>query len=508
MPPSSIGSFGYLQGASVFLYTGTPEEQENLEWFKCRTSKKIPGASILTLWDSLLYSACLSEPAILHAVLSLSSVHRREVYESDYGKRVCNTPDKQERFTLQHYSKAIRHLQPPFAIKDKASARTALITCFVFVCLELLCGHLATAHTHLENGLRLLGELEIPINEGNGIRLFQPVPGSTDDAIVRAFCRLDLQSQLFRHSYQHPCQVLRISEHPPPARIFRSVNEAWKQIEKLFGCIFHLTELVRGQHVSCYHTMEQSSSLVSYQTKIQGELSRCSDTLEASTNSMQDQDSKGLAYGLLFMYHNMAAIMADTCLRLDDESVFDSHTQQFISILNRSIIMWKAGQSEHPARPIPWPRIYMSRSIVDIGWIAPLYYIALKCRVHRVRLHAIRLIETTSYREGMWDSKIASCVARRVMEIEEGDFYTDLAPVDNFSLSSSPGIQDLSLPTLPQLDRINEVRMTLSDGPTDTILLHYRQAQADWEDTLIFTSGSHDAWVCDSQTSPFTRRSK
>lgn len=94
------------------------------------------------------------------------------------------------------------------------------------------------------------------------------------------------------------------------------------------------------------------------------------------------------------------------------------------------------------------------------------------------------------------------------MEIEEGDFYTDLAPVDNFSLSSSPGIQDLSLPTLPQLDRINEVRMTLSDGPTDTILLHYRQAQADWEDTLIFTSGSHDAWVCGSQTSPFTRRSK
>ncbi|KEF58214.1 uncharacterized protein A1O9_06140 [Exophiala aquamarina CBS 119918] len=189
----------------------------------------------------------------------------------------------------------------------------------------------------------------------------------------------------------------------------------------------------------------------------------------------------------------MAAIMADTCLRLDDESVFDSHTQGFISILSKAIVMWKAGRSEHPAGPLPWPRIYMSRSIVDIGWIAPLYYTALKCRVHRIRLQAIRLIETTSYREGMWDSKIASCVARRVMEIEEGGFYNDLGPGDDFSLSSSPEIDDLSLPTSPQLDRICEVRIALSDGPTDPILIHYRQAQTAWEDSLIFTSGKDNA---------------
>ena len=93
----------------------------------------------------------------------------------------------------------------------------------------------------------------------------------------------------------------------------------------------------------------------------------------------------------------------------------------------------------------------------------------------------------------MWDSKIASFVARRVMEIEEGDFYKDLGPVDDFCLSSSPGIHDLSLPMSPQLDRICEVRVALSDGPTDPILIHYRQAQTAWEDTLIFTSGSNNA---------------
>lgn len=492
LPPRSISSVGHLQRAHVSLFTGTTEERDNLEWFKYRTSKKIPGSSILALWDPLLYSACFSEPAILHAVLSLSSVHRREVYESDYGRRVCNAPDKQERFTLQHYTKAIRYLQPPFAIKDKASARTALMTCFVFVCLELLCGHLATGQTHLENGLKLLRDLKIPITEGNGTVLFEPVPNSIDDAIARAFCRLDLQSKLFRYSYQHPCQVLQIPEHSSLPSIFRSVTHAWTHIEKIFSSIFRLTELGRRQQVARHPIVEQPSSLVSYLTKIKVKISRYSVTLEASRNSMQDQDSRGLTYGLLFIYHNMAAIMADNCLRLEDEVVFDFYTPRFISILNKAIVMWKAGQSEHPATPLPWPRIYMSRSIVDIGWIAPLYYTALKCRLHRVRLQAIRLMETTSYREGMWDSKIASCVARRVMEIEEGGYYKDMGQVDDFSISTSPGIHDLSLPTSPQLNRICEVRIALSNGPTDRILLHYKHAQTAWDDTLVFISGSNN----------------
>ncbi|KAH8799861.1 hypothetical protein F5884DRAFT_742358 [Xylogone sp. PMI_703] len=492
LPSGSIGSVGHLQHLRVFPLARTTEEQQNLEWFIYRTSKKIPGASFLALWDPLLYSACLSEPVVLHAVLSLSSIHRREVYESDYGRRACNTPDKQEWFTLQHYNKAIRHLQPPFAIRDKASARVALMACFVFVCLELLCGHLETGQAHLTNGLRLLRELKIPIIEGNGILLFEPIPGSIDDAIVKAFCRLDLQSKLFTFSYQRPCQVLRISEHLTPPPIFRSVNQAWIQIEKIFGSIFHLTDLARYQQASYPPTVEQSCSLMSNLTKIQVELYRYSNTLEASRNSIDYHDSSGRVYGLLSIYYNMAAIMADTCLCLDDESVFDSHTQRFVSILNKAIGLWKTGQPDYPARPLPWPGIHMSRSIVDIGWISPLYYTALKCRVHRVRLQAIRLIETTSYREGMWDSKIASCVARRVMEIEEGSLLKDLGLADEFPLSSSPRIQDLSLPTASQLNRICEVYVPLFDGPTNPIPLQYRQAQTTWKETLVFTNGSNN----------------
>ncbi len=75
------------------------------------------------------------------------------------------------------------------------------------------------------------------------------------------------------------------------------------------------------------------------------------------------------------------------------------------------------------------------------------------------------------------------------MEIEEGGFYKDFDAADEFLLSSSPGWQDLSLPTLPQANRIHEVRVTLSDGPNDIIPLLYRQAQRDWEEIQVSTRG-------------------
>jgi hypothetical protein len=63
----------------------------------------------------------------------------------------------------------------------------------------------------------------------------------------------------------------------------------------------------------------------------------------------------------------------------------------------------------------------MSRCIVDIGWIPPLYYTAIRCRIHRVRLHAIRLLESTSHREGICDARISAAVARTVMQLETND---------------------------------------------------------------------------------------
>lgn len=479
------------------LISGTTQELEYLEWFKYRTCKKVAGASTLALWDLLLHPISLAEPAVWHAVLSLSSVHRRDIYEASYGGREAKSLDQQQRFTLQHYSKAIQHLQPHFSAMNKASVRVALMACFLFVSLELLSGHFATAQIHIRNGLSILRQFGTPFEDDGTVLLFDTVPGSIDDAIVRAFCRLNLQLELFTHSYQHPCLVLQIVEPETPTSEFHSVNEAWKQIERLFNRIFHLTDLWHRQQQTLPNSpAELQPKLLTCQHQIRADLSACLVILRASKTSMSDQDPKGLVYGLLSVYHTMASIMADTCLRLDDESVFDSHTQHFVSILTESIAMWKTGQSELLHGYVQWPCIHMSRSIVDIGWIAPLYYTALKCRIRRIRLQAVRLIETTSYREGLWDSNIVSCVARKVMEIEESGFYGDHCAAEKFLLSSPPRSRDMLVPALPRPSRIHEFHVVLSDCPADSFPLFYRQAQGRWREVQVSTRGKFYSSGC------------
>ena len=375
----------------------------------------------------------------MHAVLSLSSVHKRDTYVGVYGTQQDSVLDQQERFTLQHYSKAIRLLQPHLSSTDKSSTRTILITCFVFICLELLCGRFATAQSHLQNGLRIIRELKTSPNTDDSLLYLETIPDSVDDSIVKAFCRLEFQLEMFRHTYQHPCLILQTPGPELSTCLLQSVKSAWDRLERLFNKIFHLTEQGRHQHQSLDCSFNGYPPwLLAYQKHVQAELSTCLILLEASRKVLEAQDPKGLACRILFVYHTMAVILANTSLRLDDESVYDSHTEQFVSILNQSVAMHQIGSSGSPKRPLPGSRIHMSRSIVDVGWIAPLYYTALKCRVHRVRLQAIRLIEKPSYREGIWDSHVAACVSRKVMDIEEGDLYKDLGVADDFLISSSP----------------------------------------------------------------------
>jgi hypothetical protein len=473
-PPRDISIFG-----------GTPEETRYLEWFKFRTVKKIPGAFVLPFWNTLVFQASANDPAVLNAVLTMSSVHKWDGLNYNTQIQSAHNPEDREQFILQHYIKAIRHLEPHFSSKDRTSIRIALITCVVFICLEFLRGNFQTAQTHLDNGLKVLRELQTPSNLDLGKLLSHTSGNPNDSLIFSIFSRLHVQVELFRQSYLHPCLVLQVSDPEVSTTKFYSLNEAWQPIERLLNRIFHLTEKARQQICADLST-ESKSALLEDQGRIQGELLSWLDTYRISKDLLQTLEPSGRACILLHVYHTMASIMAGTCLLRNDESMFDLYTERFISIIHQSGKLWRIGESIPRECSMGTYHMDMSRSLVDIGWIPPLYYTALKCRIHRVRIQAIRLLETASHREGIWDSKIAACVARRVMKIEEGDFYKEFDVFDDFSLDSSPELRKSSLPNLPQSCRMYEVKAILSDGPADTVLLYYRkQTSREWKQTRV-----------------------
>ncbi|RDW80805.1 hypothetical protein BP5796_05503 [Coleophoma crateriformis] len=59
------------------------------------------------------------------------------------------------------------------------------------------------------------------------------------------------------------------------------------------------------------------------------------------------------------------------------------------------------------------------RFTVDLGVVVPLYFVALKCRLHHIRSQAVKLLVSNPRREGLWDSVFAGKAAEWVQKVEE-----------------------------------------------------------------------------------------
>jgi hypothetical protein len=190
------------------------------------------------------------------------------------------------------------------------------------------------------------------------------------------------------------------------------------------------------------------------------------------------------AYRIICVYHTLAIIMTAVCLCPSDEEAFDAHTNLFIRLSTQleDIRALGAKDYERPRGHL----INMASSIIDVGCLPPLYYMAVKCRVHHVRMKAIRQLESTYHREGIWDAKITARVARKVVEMEERGFYDGMHGADAVMADSRlsvmvPDAQEYLMAPLPGSYRLHDAEMVFSGDPTEKVLLYcsLRQGGAD-----------------------------
>jgi hypothetical protein len=432
-------------------------------------------------WDTVVFQACTSEPAVLHAVLALSSAHRGET--SDLvclGAPKVGIPGRQEQFTLRQYGSAISHLHSHIAARDKSSVRVALMTCLLFIYMEFLRGRYASGNAHLQMGLKLLGQSEHHSGPAPRCNYSGQVPlDPIDYSIVSAFAKLQVQSALFGHGSRHLllAPLGSDSELSPP--IFCSLHQARQILDRLIIQSLQLVE--RCQRAGMPQDAVHNSKLLDDQQRIQAELLCWVGAYHISKVKLQAQMTamQVLGYRLLLMYHAMAKIMSGTCLSPTHESSYDFYTDHFIFILAEAIGVRTEALSPTIQNLSSEHGNGISRSISDIAVIPALYYTALKCRNHRIRLQALRILDLCDHKEGVWHPKTAACVAQEVMRLEEGCFYNGFERFDDFSPESVPGKEDISLPVLPEWRRIREVEVVVPDDTMGNIIFRCRRRNHD-----------------------------
>ncbi|KAI8944130.1 hypothetical protein F4801DRAFT_572759 [Xylaria longipes] len=454
----------------------SPEQETCFHWFRHRTYTKLPLPFITPFWQTLVLQSCAAEPAILHAVLALGSAHQKESLEQDRPKQPCVALDPQQEFMLREYGKAIRSLQPHFSSQDRRSVQVSLITCILFTFLENLLGRYGTAKAHLHSGLRLLSETYVSVHDSVATNITAKPRGYVDDWIIEIFTRLHVQAALLGQGLPGLHPILPVYPTTPIPRAFVSTNQAAHYMDRLLLDALHLADQCSfSDESSTYPTLP--TGFDAGQQRLRAELRLWLAAYNA-TNPEEFSHIDIFYIKLLRAYHTIAALIINTCTWPACETTYDLYTADFISLIEQLIAIWKA----HVARPVwhhtPWatemPR-RISHSTGDKGWIPLLYFVAIKCRVHRIRLQAIKLLSQTLHKEGTWDSRLMLIIAREVLRIEEGDYYQGFEKDDGFSIVSTPTERDLTLPPLPDYHRLYNMRVGLPEHSMGILTLEYEQ---------------------------------
>ncbi|CAG8108478.1 unnamed protein product [Penicillium salamii] len=481
------------------------EEQVCFDWLIKRTAKKFAGLFKSDFWETLIFQASAQEPAVRHAVIALASAHRFEQRwdpRSAVSKTVYN-----ERFTLQQYNKAIQHLRAHTS-QTGHSLRVALITCMLFVTLEYLRGQYQRGSAHLRYGMRLLSNISASTSHSTMTpKILRREQDFAYNALVDTYARLGIQSAMFGHIPSDMCFTTQDPQTTP--YIFSSLPEARRSLDNHLNTIhclkryFHDTQSPNNQE------------MIALQTRILEDLELWQKVYTATITRLETHTTPGrdkTGYILLRIYHEMAKIMASTCLIPHEELEisFDSYTENFITIMSNFLTMWKSWtmpnfQADLTALPASLRNvlehsntdsiessldILENSSINDIlqipdcggngftvetGYIPPLYYTALKCRIPSVRRQAIRVLRAAPHREGVWNGPLLGDVLDEIIGIEEG-----IHDLGDPAIGFLPRPGDLVLPRVPGEMRISDVRVILPHDVGDVCIGYRKRVGGEW----------------------------
>ncbi|KAK3347244.1 hypothetical protein B0T25DRAFT_297720 [Lasiosphaeria hispida] len=436
------------------------QESHAFHFFRTKTVLKIRGVFGSDFWEQLVVQFSLREPAVLHAVIALAATHRRGIISGQIRRpfpdedKPETAMDPSERLALEQYNKAIRYLFQHLKEKDDQSLRISLASCVVFTCIELIKGDIETSQVHFQNGVRLLQDCKSK--------------SSADEHISEAFTRISIRPSIFGQAPDFPLKMPGSTSGSGPIIpcVFDAIGEARR-------CLDWLLHDINMLSTEADRVLQEVVQVPGYLVRRQERLQACTSSwLRAFSTSVPlirkrlpdgNDDALTLGEPLLLLYHGMASIMVAMSLRGTDETAFDAYTPQFATILEHTIHLWgKVATAARNQLSCANPAAHDLSFTADMGFIPPLYYTALKCRVPRFRRRAVDFLVSTPHREGMWDGKMAAAIARKVIQLEEGDFYaaSEIA-FDQGELVL--GVPADDLPLVPGGKRISDVSVMLPD---------------------------------------------
>ena len=412
-------------------------------------------------WTALVMPILLNEPVIAHAAIALSSAHKDVALAPD------RTQPRSERVVITHYNESLRHLRSAIGLGGKTTAGLVLVSCLLYTMLEQLRGRIKQVEMHLHSGLCLLKDVhQCLCVKMHGTTL--PKRNASVDAdqvkILQGFASLHLESQFLGTVSPDIDILVQSSVEDVPSRAFRSIEEARQSLNKLVHAILLISR--RFLSMATAERKHQLSRLDIHNQALDLLQAWLRSYKATNFNDAKTDYDRQFARTILLNHYEMALIMWGN-IGCTSESGYASHTTNFLVILEHSVKMWHLLPSLFAAQ---------GASVGD-DLATPLFLTALKCRVHRIRLQAIRLLNAISFNYSGWSSTLMSKIATEVMALEQDisndkdhSHSTDISSLPRSSLNLIHEVRISSWETLTTVVRLR-CQKWIGDGETKTF--HY-----------------------------------
>ncbi|CZT48667.1 uncharacterized protein RSE6_09399 [Rhynchosporium secalis] len=424
---ASMG-IGIRNISSVLLKDG--EEIRAFDFFRHRTAADLSGFFPSQFWDGLLLKASYSEPAILHAVIALGTLHEM-FQDGKSGVSLDVLTSEKRKFALQQSNMAIGYLTRPSSNFTPRSSEAVLMACLLFICLEVFQGNHNSAIAHLDSGLKIMRSMGCSKPHANAKFTSAHFNGAEQNDLMYLFCRLDIQASTYLPGRQ---TLYDLPTGGRPFLLAIRVPESFSSIsEANISLHIQVCEVVRFIHPARQYRESAelldldmplglrfasplSKELLVTQKERTKQLDRWLNTMNAFLKDpkvvLGPQDLRGAV--LLKMQQITTSIMLASTI-FNDQTEYDRLTLDFerVIVLASNLLMCPINSTKKVEQ-----KPYCS---FDMGVVPSLYNAACRCRDPFIRRRAISLLEQSARREGIWGSDVSAAVAKRIMEIEERD---------------------------------------------------------------------------------------
>ncbi|RHZ57991.1 uncharacterized protein CDV56_103603 [Aspergillus thermomutatus] len=389
----------------LVLRPGTREERQYVEFFCTRTSRALSGFFDSDLWRYFLPQLSHSEAAVRHAAVALGALHQH--VHVVLSKERCDPREKisaqNQQFVIQQYNSAIRHLVAQMSSANQVPHLT-LITCCLFVCVEILSGQLKKALDHIEAGLKILQRWE---NETDGRLQSEGITEELTYMVVRWNIQLSMHGRkMIPLNLRQPDEAQSLGKQ----ECWSDISTARYSLDVLINRTMSFVEAVgidRKTRGSAWQVRRQQALL----QDLDAWLCAFDRLLKRCGRRLKQIDPRGPV--LLRIHHRTTRIWLDASLSRD-ELIFDQLEDDFRAILAyaEELIELNASLDKDALLTV---------FSLETGLISSLCYTASKCRNPLLRRKAINLLYRGPQKEGLWSMHQHAIIARIIVQIEEAE---------------------------------------------------------------------------------------